>query len=344
VSGVCDLLVALGPAADAGRTLFAKNSDRPVDEAQELEWLAPRRDDGRVATTYVEVDAAPDWTIGVLASRPTWMWGLEHGVNDAGVAVGNAAIFTTLDPHDAPPALTGMDLVRLALERATTAEAAVEVILRLLDRYGQGGSGHHGLDDPYWSSFLVADASDAWVVETSGRTFATEHVTRTRALSNRTTIPAFDAQHRDPAMDNRVVVDPRWHASQACLGEEPLTVAGLERHLGDHRGEGGWSVCMHVADFSVTTAGVVAELPGPFPSGRSLAHVCLGAPCASIFVPLAVGRPLGVPPQWARFQHLTPHQSDALRAVEADLAAEAPAHADEDAWAAEAWRRVDACL
>ena len=193
------------------------------------------------------------------------MWGLEHGVNEAGVAVGNAAIFTTLDPHDAPPALTGMDLVRLALERATTAEAAVEVILTLLDQYGQGGSGHHGVDDPYWSSFLVADASDAWVVETSGRKSATEHVTRTRALSNRTTIPTFDAEHRDAAMDTRVVVDPRWHASQACLREEPLTVAGLERHLRDHRGEGGWSVCMHVADFSVTTAGDGRRAARPLP-------------------------------------------------------------------------------
>ena len=341
---MCDLLVALGPATDSGRTLFAKNSDRPPDEAQELEWLAPRRDDGRVAATYAAVDAAPGWTVGVLGSRPAWMWGLEHGVNEAGVAVGNAAIFTTLDPHDTAPALTGMDLVRLALERATDAPAAVEVILTLLDQYGQGGSGHEGVDDPYWSSFLVADAREAWVVETSGRKSATERVVRTRALSNRTSIPAFDAEHRDPTMDTSLVVDARWRASQACLGREPVSVAHLERHLRDHGGDGGWSVCMHVTDFSVTTAGIVAELPGPFPSGRPLAHVCLGAPCASIFVPLAVGRDVGDPPRWARFQKVAAEQTEQLRALEADLAAAAPSGADGGAWAAEAWRRVEACL
>ena len=101
---------------------------------------------------------------------------------------------------------------------------------------------------------------------------------------------------------------------------------------------------MHVTDFSVTTAGIVAELPGPFPSGRPLAHVCLGAPCASIFVPLAVGRDVGDPPRWARFQKVAAEQTEQLRALEADLAAAAPSGADGGAWAAEAWRRVEACL
>ena len=69
-------------------------------------------------------------TLGVLGSRPAWMWGVEHGVNEAGVAAGNATIYTTLDPRGFPDALTGMDLVRLALERASTAAEAVEVVDR----------------------------------------------------------------------------------------------------------------------------------------------------------------------------------------------------------------------
>jgi secernin len=341
---VCDCLVALPPATSSPRTLFAKNSDRPPHEAQELEWLAPRHDSGPLRTTYIDIDPAPDWTLGVLASRPAWMWGLEHGVNEAGVAVGNEAVFTTLDPHPFPPRLVGMDLVRLALERAPDARAAVEVILELLDRHGQGGSGYAGTDDPYWSSFLIADATDAWVLETSGTLTATEPVVQARAISNRLTIPAFDRAHRDPAMPTDWV-DPRLQASDAVLAAGPLTVERLKTHLRDHTaGEHGFSVCMHVEGAVATTAAIVAELPGPFTPTRPLAHVCLGSPCQSIFVPVAVGRPLGRPPEWKRFTDLRSEQHDQLRRLEAELTAAAPTDADSDAWAPEAWRRVERIL
>jgi hypothetical protein len=336
--------VALPAATASSRTLFAKNSDRPPDEAQELEWLAPRLDSGPVRTTYIDVDPAPGWTIGVLASRPSWMWGLEHGVNEAGVAVGNEAVYTTLDPHGFPPRLVGMDLVRLALERAATATTAVDVIGGLLERYGQGGSGYDGKDDPYWSSFLIADASDAWVIETSGSATATEHVTRTRAISNRLTIPAFDAAHRDPAMPTDFT-DPRLRSSEAVLAAEPVSVASVKAHQRDHRaGDHGFSVCMHVDDLVATTAALIAELPGPFTSRRPLAHVCLGSPCRTIFVPVAVGRTLGRPPEWKQLIDLQPEARRQLADLEAELAAAALSDADSDAWAPEAWRRVEAVL
>ena len=347
---MCDCLVALPRASASGVTLLAKNSDRPPDEAQHLEWLPPRRDERSLKVTYMEVAPAPGHTIGVVGSRPWWMWGLEHGVNEAGVAIGNEAIFTTLDPHGLPARLIGMDLVRLGLERGESAYAAIEVMIGLLERYGQGGSGHYGVDDPYWSSFLVADHGEAWVLETSGREWALERVQRVRAISNRTTIPAFDAAHRDLAMPTEVVTDPRLRASQAVLAADPVTVCALRAHLRDHTsGDGGFSVCMHVPDYMATTAALIAELPGPFPSGRPLAHVCLGQPCTSIFVPLAVGRTLGHPPDWARFTALgtasgLAEARGALAALEAELAEAASTCADSEDWAEEAWGRVEACL
>ena len=240
---MCDCLVALPRASASGVTLLAKNSDRPPDEAQHLEWLPPRRDERSLKVTYMQVAPAPGHTIGVVGSRPWWMWGLEHGVNEAGVAIGNEAIFTTLDPHGLPARLIGMDLVRLGLERGESAHAAIEVMIGLLERYGQGGSGHYGVDDPYWSSFLVADHGEAWVLETSGREWALERVQRVRAISNRTTIPAFDAAHRDPAMPTEVVTDPRLRASHAVLAADPVTVSALRAHLRDHTsGDGGFSM------------------------------------------------------------------------------------------------------
>ena len=277
---MCDLLVALPDATAGGRTLFAKNSDRPPDEQQLLEWAAPRREH-ETRTTYLTIDGPPSGiTLGVLGSRPAWMWGLEHGVNEAGVAAGNATIYTTLDPRGHPDALTGMDLVRLALERATTSTDAVTVITDAIERWGQGGSGHEGADRPYWSSFLVADPHRAWVVETSGREVRAESVARTWATSNRTTIASFDADHRHPRQPVATLVDPRLDASRRLLADEPVTAEALRAHLASHEGGAdGWTVCMHVDGVEETRASMVAELA---PDGPTI-WVAAGSPCRSPF-------------------------------------------------------------
>jgi hypothetical protein len=334
---MCDCLVALGPAAATGATLWAKNSDRPPHERQELERFAPRRDRGPVDCTHVSIEPRSGDTIGFVGSRPWWLWGVEHGVNDAGVAIGNESIFTTLDPRAAPPGLVGMDLVRLGLERGDTAEAAVAVIVDLLEAHGQGGTGHHGKDRPYWSSFLVADAGAALVVETSGRTWACERVEGTRAISNRTTIPSFDAEHRHPRQPVGTLVDPRLEASRAVLAAEPVTVAALAAHLRSHRPDG-WGVCMHVPDVEATTASAIATLPAGRPA---LVRWLLGSPCSSVYVPVHVGAELGVPVAWERVAALGPEHRAELDALEAGLEADVT---PDDGWGPEAWRRVDELL
>lgn len=336
---MCDCLVALPAAAARGSTLFAKNSDRPPLEPQRLEWHPARSSvPATVRVTHIEVEAAP--TIGVLGSRPDWMWGFEHGVNEAGVACGNETIYTTLDPRGFPPALTGMDLVRLALERATTATEAVEVMTALLERYGQGGSGHAATDRPYWSSFLVADPSAAWVLETSGVVWEAERVDTARAISNRTTIPSFDAAHRHPRQPVERLVDPRLAASTAVLSAVPVTTDAVRSHLRSHEGsDEGWTVCMHVAGVEQTTASLIAHLDGE----RSTVEVLAGSPCASLYVPLFVGRPVGRPVAWERFAALVPTADlrRKLDGLEERLRKEAR---DDDGWAAEAWQIVDVGL
>lgn len=278
---MCDSLVVLGPTTAAGVTLFAKNSDRPPAEAQHIEWSQPRTE--RITrVTHISVEGAAGATVRCLISRPAWCWGAEHGVNEAGVAIGNHSIYTTLDPRSFPPALIGMDLVRLGLERAATASGAVEVIVGLLEQYGQGGTGHDpalvGKDRPYWSSFLVADARDAWKVETSGATWAAERVVEAAAMSNRTSIPDFDAVHRHPRQPVERLIDPRLNASLAVLAERPVTFDAVANHLRSHDScsELGWSVCMHVGDEEVTTASMIAELPE---IGSPMAWMLTGSPC-----------------------------------------------------------------
>jgi secernin len=179
---VCDTVCVLGN----GVTLFAKNSDRPMAEPQVVAAVPRRQAGGRLRTQYVDIPDAG--AVATVLSRPVWLWGAEHGVNEHRVAIGNEKVFTVDDPRQAPPALIGMDLVRLGLERGRTAEEALQTMTALLERHGQGGVGDDVHDSAYWSSFVIADPVSAWVLETSGRRWAARPVTGGVAISNRLTL------------------------------------------------------------------------------------------------------------------------------------------------------------
>jgi dipeptidase len=99
------------------------------------------------------------------------------------VAIGNEAVFTK-EPYGKQPGLIGMDFIRLALERADTARRALDVIVALLDTYGQSGDCgfHHKFY--YHNSFIIADPGEAWVLETVGKFWAAERVRDVRSSSN----------------------------------------------------------------------------------------------------------------------------------------------------------------
>jgi secernin len=151
-------------------SIFAKNSDRPVSELQLVRSYPARNAGGALYTQYLTIEDTG--AIPCVLSRPTWLWGAEHGVNAFHVAIGNEKIYATSDPYDAQPALIGMDLVRLGLERGRSAEEAIDVMTALLERHGQGGVADATTNEPYWSSFLVVDPTGAWVLETCARTWA----------------------------------------------------------------------------------------------------------------------------------------------------------------------------
>lgn len=184
---MCDTLVALGSATADGSVLLAKNSDRAPNEAQ-LPVYVPRtqHSEAMVKCTHIEIPQVPE-TFAVLLSKPFWMWGCEMGVNEFGVAIGNEAVFTK-EPK-AKIGLLGMDMIRLALERADTARRALDVIIALLATHGQGGwCSIFDKKRNYHNSFLIADPGDAWVLETAGKYWAARQVQDVYSISNGITI------------------------------------------------------------------------------------------------------------------------------------------------------------
>jgi dipeptidase len=195
---MCDTMVATRQMTADGVTVFGKNSDREPNEAQYIAWL-PADDHPRgtrLRCTYIDIPQV-EHTHTVLLSRPFWMWGAEMGANELGVVIGNEAIFSKV-PGPKEEALLGMDLLRLALERASTARQALDVITSLLEQHGQGG--HAGFMHPtfYHNSFLIADPQDAWVLETVERRWAARQVRGAASISNCLTIGSeFDLSSND---------------------------------------------------------------------------------------------------------------------------------------------------
>jgi secernin len=126
---MCDTFVALGRHTADGSVIFGKNSDRVPNEAQALEYHGPREYPvgTELRCTHLVIPQAQR-THGVLISRI---------------------------PPSRTPALTGMDLLRLALERSASAREALDLITDLLERYGQGGL--HSSTMVYHNSFIIAD-------------------------------------------------------------------------------------------------------------------------------------------------------------------------------------------
>jgi secernin len=196
----CDTMVALGAATRDGSTILAKNSDRDGGECQVLQQYARQSHPAGAALQcqYLEIPQARE-TFAMIGSRPYWLWGFEHGLNEHRVAIGNEAIWTKAPRQEV--GLLGMDLVRLGLERGRTARETLAVITEFLETYGQGGCPRAGGNAPgYDNSFLIADPKDAWVLETAGRRWVAKQVRDTYSISNVPTIEEeWDAASPDLA-------------------------------------------------------------------------------------------------------------------------------------------------
>lgn len=303
---MCDTFVALGSATIDGEVVFGKNSNRPYDEQQPIVYFPRQRypAETNVRCTYISIPQVEE-TYAVLLSKPCWMWGAEMGGNECNVVIGNEAVWTK-EP-EGRPALLGMDLLRLALERSSTATQAVHLICDLLEMYGQGGACAE--NDPnftYHNSFLIADPTEAWVLETAGKWWVAQEIKDGyRNISNQLSIRSEYNIARDGIVDH--AIDQRYwdyveefdfakcfsygyqepsrysregwgkHLLQTQNGKISPTV--MMQILRDHTG----GICMH-GGFRAT-ASQVSLL-----SKKNSVHWLTGSPhpCISLFKPFVV--------------------------------------------------------
>jgi secernin len=322
---MCDTIVAPPSNSAGGKMLFGKNSDRQRNEAEVVEFFpaASHAAGAAVKCTYISIPQAAR-THAVLICRPFWMWGAEMGANEHGLVIGNEAVHAR-NPAQQEPALLGDDLVRLALERATTAAEGVDVITSLLEQYGQGGNNGHLTPSFFNNGFMIADAREAFVLETIGREWLLERVTGVRSMSNRYSIAknvartsrglnevlrGFGWEEGVPEDYSGVIANPnREHigfasARRACTTsllqarDGELSVADMMRILRDH-GSGEtphphWaddayvrrSVCMHAGGIDST-----GQTTGTMVSELTAQHALhwvtgTSAPCTSVFKPI----------------------------------------------------------
>lgn len=325
---MCDTFVALSNSTTDGSVIFGKNSDRDGNEAHEI-VIVPHslHTQGEMLhCTYVDIPQVQE-TNAVLLAKPFWIWGAEMGANEHDVVIGNEAIFSKL-PAGKAPGLIGMDYLRLGLERGNSARQALEVITSLLEVNGQ--SGNCGYSHPlyYHNSFLIADAEEAWVLETVDRHWAAQRVKDVRSISNVLTIENdFDLASTDLVS---FAVKKGWCKSEAdfnfkrCYSDLIMTFGSDAKNrqcrstallnniqgsvnasnamtiLRDHgekadltwspdKGLLGAQICMHLGAGPVRISQTTGSMISVLKPGKSV-HWLTGtsAPCTGIFKPFWV--------------------------------------------------------
>lgn len=322
----CDTMVALGNSTESGRVIFAKNSDRPLGEAQPLCLFEAEDHPAQAALkcTYISIPQVRH-TYKVLGSKPYWIWGFEHGMNEWGVAIGNEAVWSR-EEEECENGLLGMDLVRLGLERARTAHEALHVITDLLKTYGQGGNASVAMDFRYHNAFLIADTCGAWILDTVNRRWVARKVKDAEGISNCYSTGSYWDEDSGDVLEHAYEMgyadrDHPFHFAKAYGAVTPrlraayprykrlnqmldrkkgrLTTDYMKNILKDHfEGEiiePRWSpadgilasICMHNMDesSSKTAAGSVVELRA---DGDSIWWSCMSNPCISVFLPFSM--------------------------------------------------------
>lgn len=301
---MCDTFIALSNSTKDGSVIFAKNSDRePTEPHLGIFVERKKHNEKTVKCTYIEIEQISE-TYACMLFKPSWIWGAEMGVNEYGVVIGNEAVFTHQISKEV--SLIGMDYVRLALERSKTAKEAVEVIINLLEKYGQGGKCGYTKNLRYDNSYLIADFNEAYVLETAGKEWAYKKVNDVYSISNSLTLrDNFDKSSITEKIDFKEKFEKKIFA-KISFGDfrRNITLNELKKLKGNIDVEDMFNICrIHIDSKNIFNGSlksicmhswslISSETTGSFvvklKDGDIKVYATLSPrPCSSIFKPLS---------------------------------------------------------
>ncbi len=226
----CDTMVALPSATKENQTIFAKNSDRSATECQPLVQHARKTHPAGTSTKcqFVELPEVAT-TYRHIGSRPYWCWGYEHGVNEHQVVIGNEGLGSKYE-FDSPK-LIGMELIRLGLERGATAAEAVTVMTDLITKYGQGKFSNDQGVRTYDNGYIIADPTEAYILQTAGHQWAVKQVHDAVGISNVYSIED-DWDHLSPNCIDDAITQGWWTDSSARFNFSDAYSRTADRSVG----------------------------------------------------------------------------------------------------------------
>lgn len=292
------------------KTIFGKNSDRSANEPNLCLYYPAKMEEENLQTTYINVGKV-NRKHAIMLVQPSWMWGGEMGINDAGVVIGNEAVFTKSTTKKQEK-LLGMDLLRLSLEQSSTAMDAANTIIEYLEKFGQGGN--CGFDKKFYydNSFLIADNETAYILETSGYEWVLKEIKDFGNISNCLSITNdyvkassnyhnFSKSNTEPIFTYFSKARVRGKTIYDQLKDSNNTISKTIEILTSHHPDyikklyskgSVRSVCMHQSMLGDhTTGSMIVDFHKPFPT---IWLTGCSTPCLAIYKPTYFG--ITIPP------------------------------------------------
>ena len=319
----CDTMAVAGAYTEYGKNMLAKNSDRPTGESQRLIYFPARKNEknAKIKMTDLEIDDIEE-TYALIGSQPYWTWGFEMGYNECGLMIGNEAQGSK-NAEFGDTGILGLDLLRLALERAATARDAIDVITSNLRKYGQNANASQLTDRRYENSYLIIDKNEIWLLETAGREWVAKRIKKQLGISNCYCVETdfelssdnaeaiarknkwlapdedfnFAKAYTKPAIRQTLAV-PRMRRLNKLLAQTQMhSTESLKSILRDHfdgeitdvrfgKASGTFfSICMHMREWgeSETTASLISRIDDML---GVVSRWAPAQPCQSLYLPI----------------------------------------------------------